>query len=172
MSNVVYREKERVAHYVMQGIIEYDPKLSVRNFDPSFNLGPYEAIGVENEQKELIAGCIYNNMRTWAGRPFDIHMNLYATDPNWCTRSNMKEFLSYPFYQLGVKRLSALTSKDNKVVRGLMDRFGWVLEGNMKHGFDGIRDGLMYALYPSTVERWLIEETDNGKRRRISPSSA
>ena len=83
-------------------------------------LGPFQrpltAIGVVDDEDKIMAVAIYNNYRYSS----DIEVSFVAATPRWATQGNIRAMLSYPFVQLGVKRLSAITTKKNKRCRKLL----------------------------------------------------
>ena len=87
-------------------------------------IGPFQrpltAIGVAGKDGKIMAVAIYNNYRY----SDDIEISFVAATPRWATQGNIRAMLSYPFVQLGVKRLSAVTNKNNKRSRKLLTGLG------------------------------------------------
>tara|TARA_R110000744_G_scaffold340607_1_gene445860 strand:- start:3386 stop:3820 length:435 start_codon:yes stop_codon:yes gene_type:complete len=112
---------------------------------------PLTAIGVTTQGgDEIMAVAIYNNFRDC-----DIEISFAASTPKWATRGNIRAMLSYPFVQLGVKRLSAITTKKNKRCRKLLTGLGFRQEG--AHPFAG-GDGataITYGLYCEPAKKWV-----------------
>jgi len=118
-------------------------------------LGPWQrpltTIGVTDKDDKIMAVAIYNNYR----HPSDIEISFVAATPRWATQGNVRAMMHYPFVQLGVKRLSAITSKQNKRCRKLLTGLGFKQEG--VHPFAGA-DGetaITYGLYSETAKKWM-----------------
>lgn len=86
-------------------------------------------IGVTSGSK-LIAGIVYNNMHTYPdGTPHMIEMSIASVDKRWCNRHNLKALFSYPFTELGLRRVQThCSSKDEEVIM-FNQRLGFKQEG-------------------------------------------
>ena len=118
-------------------------------------IGPFQrpltAIGVAGIDGKIMAVAIYNNYRY----SDDIEISFVAATPRWATQGNIRAMLSYPFVQLGVKRLSAVTNKNNKRSRKLLTGLGFKQEG--VHPFAG-KDGetaMTYGMYLEPAKKWI-----------------
>ena len=114
------------------------------------NFGPYVAIGVADSNERPLAGIVYNGFRS-AERPIEVAVNIYAASPKWAQRGVIHALFSYPFEQLGVARITAHVAKKNKRARRAVRKLGFIEEGCMVHGFDGVNDLCIYGL---TQENW------------------
>ena len=122
-------------------------------------IGPFQrpltAIGVaDGKGEKIMAVAIYNNYRHHS----DIEVSFVAATPRWATQGNIRAMLHYPFVQLGVKRLSAITTKKNKRCRKLLTGLGFKQEG--VHPFAG-SDGapaITYGLYSEPAKKWVNQD--------------
>lgn len=103
------------------------------------------------DDKQILAVAIYSNFRQHS-----IEISFVASNPRWSTKSNIRAVLAYPFRQLGVVRMTAITSKKNKRCRKLLEGVGFRLEGVHPFAHDGKQAAVSYGLYrPVAEERWL-----------------
>jgi RimJ/RimL family protein N-acetyltransferase len=101
---------------------------------------PFVAIGVA-DAAGLRGGIVYNNYNR-----HDIEMSIYG--PGCMYRGVIRAALSYPFDQLGVLRVTAQTRRGNKLMRALLPRLGFELEGVKRRHFGPNRrdDAFVYGL--------------------------
>lgn len=92
-------------------------------------VGPYQAIGVIEDDGKLIGGVVYNNFISGPFGPISIELSLAMVDKKWCTRNNIRALLAYPFSQLLVKRVQVTCREDDIFLRKLHARFGFTFEG-------------------------------------------
>lgn len=102
----------------------------------------FSALGVIH-QNEIVAGVVYHNYRKQAG---DIEVSVAATDPIWCLPDTLRRLFRYPFQQLGVQRITCITSRKNKRCRRLIEGLGWKLEGTHRKAYDGVDDAMSYGM--------------------------
>lgn len=105
--------------------------------------GPCQAIGVVDKDDNLIAGVVFSNHQPHFR---NIEVGFAADRANWLTPNLARAILSYPFDQLGCERITTLTPKRNRAARQFLQKFGFVLEGNVRKGFgddDMIISGLL-----------------------------
>ena len=98
----------------------------------------YQAIGHEKDGA-LIAGVVFNFQTEC-----DIVMHIAAGGP-WLTREYAHAIFSYPFVQLGVRRVSAFPKASDKAVCALLEALGFVREGTMAHMYPD-DDAVVYGL--------------------------
>ncbi len=111
---------------------------------------PLTAIGIASSEGDLLGVAIYMNFGQ-----YDIQLCFVTADPKWATPGNVRAILHYPFIQLGVKRMTAITNKSNKKARKLLEGVGFVLEGTHPFGDNGVKPSLTYGLYSKQAARWL-----------------
>jgi RimJ/RimL family protein N-acetyltransferase len=106
-------------------------------------------MGVRRGSDGLIAGVVYNNLRE-----MNIEATIASTRPYWCTRRVLHAIFWYPFCQLGMSRLTAITETTNQSVRVFLSRLGFQQEGVMRRGFRGGADAAVYGMLREEC-RWL-----------------
>lgn len=112
---------------------------------------PLTAIGIASSYGEALGVAIFHNFRQ-----HDIDVTFVAATPRWATPGNVRAILHYPFVQLGVKRMTATTSKNNHRARKLLIGLGFRLEGTHPFAHDGIHAVCSYGLYRNVAEtKWL-----------------
>lgn len=112
----------------------------------------YEAIGFTKDGN-LIGGVIYTNYFELAPGQHDIRFTA-SGDPGWLTKASLRVIFGYPFQNLACIRVSALCAKANKRSRDLVERLGFVAEGNIRHAFGTGRDGIYYGMLKNEC-RWI-----------------
>ncbi|MEE8288915.1 MAG: GNAT family protein [Nitrosomonadaceae bacterium] len=112
----------------------------------------YAAIGFV-EDEELVAGAIYHDFKGHS-----VEISFAATTPKWCSLKSGRVVLNYPFEQLGVERLQAITAKSNKAARSFLERAGFVYEGKARRGFNGKEDAMIYSMLKEEAEKWAVPQ--------------
>ena len=115
---------------------------------------PLTAIGVSDKDNKIMAVAIYNNYR----HDSDIEVSFVAATPRWATQGNIRAILSYPFVQLGVKRLSAITTKKNKRCRKLLIGLGFKQEGVHPYAGENGATAITYGLYSEPAQKWVGQD--------------
>jgi RimJ/RimL family protein N-acetyltransferase len=124
--------------------------------DPVDDWGPCAALGItDDDGRELIAGIVFNNYR-WP----TVESSIASTTPHWCSRRNLAAIFAYPFWQLEVRRVGALTAAQNTGVRRFLLRLGYRQEGVARQAvrLDGgaVGDAVIFGMLRSEC-RWLPE---------------
>lgn len=110
----------------------------------------YRAFGILRDGV-MVGGIIYHEYKGYM-----VEISFATTTPKWCTKSVVKELLSYPFTELGCVRAHVTVSKKNKQVRDFLKRLGFKQEGCHRKAFDGVNDAISYSLLKEE-NRWLDE---------------
>lgn len=92
--------------------------------------GPFEVFGVARN------GVLRGAVMFTRFADGDITMTC-AGDPGWTTRASLRLIFSYPFRQLGCRRVTALVSEINAPMRNYCERMGFVREGIKRQGLPG-----------------------------------
>jgi len=111
---------------------------------------PLTSIGVASNDGDIMGVAIFHNYRQ-----NDIEITFITATPRWATPGNIRGILNYPFVQLGVKRMTAITKKSNKKARKFMTGLGFVLEGVHPYGAKDCTTACTYGLYPENAKKWL-----------------
>ncbi len=126
------------------------------------DFGPCTAIGIiqgdikqPRLRHELIAGVVYN----WY-REANIEMTIASTTPSWCKRAILAVLFWYPFEQMGLPRVTAVTEHANESVRAFVRRLGFREEGMMRRAYRNGNDAVIYGMLREEC-RWI---GDKGKK--------
>lgn len=112
---------------------------------------PNTSIGVAHKG-EIVAVAVFNNYR-----PPNIEITFVATSPHWASPGAVRAILSYPFIQLGCKRITATIEATNQPARAFNLRLGFKLEGVHPDVFpSGAAE--TYGLLRKDATRWVAEE--------------
>jgi RimJ/RimL family protein N-acetyltransferase len=111
---------------------------------------PLTAIGVSSNDGDIMGVAIFHNYRQ-----NDIEITFITATPRWATLGNIRGILNYPFIQLGVKRMTAITNKSNKKARKLLTGLGFILEGTHPYAARDCTAACTYGLYAKNAEKWL-----------------
>jgi len=110
--------------------------------------GPCVALGVVRNGV-LLGGFVYNNYRG-----HDVQLNAAFDRPGWALPQTLRALFNYPFNQMGVARVTAVTGKSNhKARKGLLD-LGFSQEGAHRRGLDGIETAISYGMLREQC-RWI-----------------
>jgi RimJ/RimL family protein N-acetyltransferase len=114
------------------------------------NFGPSTALGVETETGEALAGVVFYNYQPWFK---NIEMAVACDTPAWLTQKIASRIMAYPFGQLKVQRVTAITPSDPKAsISRFLTRFGFKREGLIRKGL-GTDDAVVWGLLESEW-RW------------------
>jgi RimJ/RimL family protein N-acetyltransferase len=124
----------------------------------SFRPDSYTIANVTDDGAVLAAVVYTNWHRTGC------EMAIASTSPRWATRGFMRACLAYPFKQLGLKRLSMVTSENNGPCQLLCLWLGAKIEGQLRRWYADGSDAIVYGLFEEDLPEWVFGEKD-GKRR-------
>jgi RimJ/RimL family protein N-acetyltransferase len=110
-----------------------------------FKPGSYQALAFLTDKDEFVGGVVVSNFRE-ADYGNDCEMSVAAENPMAFRPHVMRALFHYVFVQLKCVRATAVTTKRNERSRALLTGMGFVLEGNVRRGYDGKRDALIYGL--------------------------
>lgn len=139
MTQLIFGKDEELASWAEQVYPEIAPLAR-----------PLHTIGIASSEGELLGVAIYLNFAQ-----YDVQICFVTATPRWATSGNIRAILNYPFIQLGVKRMTAVTNKSNKRARKLLEGVGFRLEGVHPYGDAGVRPAMTYGLYRENAGRWL-----------------
>ncbi len=115
------------------------------------DFGLCSPIGVTHKGN-IVAVAIYNNYR----HP-NIEITFAISSPHWASRGAVRSILSYPFHQLGCKRITAITEASNMKARRFLEHLGFALEGYHPDVF-AAGDGISYGLLRAAAARWIDDD--------------
>ena len=123
------------------------------------NPGPCVSIGIAHHGK-IAGAALYNGMQLdHKGKPHLIEMSFATLDKRWANRVIIHGLLSYPFFQLRVKRVQVTVSKRNRTVRAFLKHLGFKYEGTGRLAWLGGGDACVYSLLSNEFfnSKWNLE---------------
>jgi RimJ/RimL family protein N-acetyltransferase len=129
--------------------------------------GQGQCYGVEDESGRLIAGVAFDNYNVAA---IQVHVAALP-GKNWVTKGLLQQVFSYPFHQLGVKKLIGLVGSTNAVALKFDLALGFRIEATLK---DAYPDGDLIILTMTRDQcRWLnVNFKDRRNEQKAFPSAA
>lgn len=128
--------------------------------------GMYSAMLIVNDQQDFVGGVVFSNFR---GRDCEISC---AAETGMAWRPHvMRAVFTYVFKQLDCVRCTSITTKRNKRARDFLEGLGFRLEGNVRLGYDGKIDALIYGLLASEC-RYLADDSGPTDAEEILSASA
>lgn len=117
---------------------------------PGLRLTPemYTAFAFLSDKSEFVGGCVVTNFREGQFGN-DCEITCAAETPMAFRPHVFRAVFGYVFEQLSCVRLTAVTTTRNKRARTFLEAIGFVLEGNIRRGYDGRRNALVYGLLAS-----------------------
>lgn len=115
-------------------------------------LHPVATVGVIDEEENLVAAVVYSQHFNQ-----DIHLTIASKSPRWATKGHIQGILSYPFKQLGCRRLTAVTARNNHHVRDFLKRLGFMHEGTLHDALER-GDAVVYGM----TKRYFLRSKWNG----------
>lgn len=120
--------------------------------------GPFRAIGVLYNDS-LVAGVVYNQLKQDLR---DCHMTIASSQPSWCSKLILKALFDYPFNQIGVARVTAITNQSNKKTKNMLKRLGFLHEGCIRYYYNPNEGALIYGMIKSECN-WIKDTVLNGQ---------
>ncbi len=111
------------------------------------DFGPCKTIAFLDDT--LLAVVLYNGLDE-----SNIGMSVASTTPKWCTRQVLKVCFGFPFIQLDLRRVTSLVRVSNTKSRSLVERLGFILEGEMEQYYENGESAMIYGLLKDDC-RWL-----------------
>lgn len=109
-----------------------------------------QGLGVVKDGK-LLGGVVFDQ---WTER--NVVMSGAFDSPRWCSRQTLRQLFSYPFIQLGLRRMTTITTADNERAIRLDLKLGFQHEGTLRNFFPGDVDGVVLGMLREEC-RWLGE---------------
>lgn len=127
--------------------------------------GMFSGFAIMSDTDELAAAVVISNFRGT-----DCEISCASETPLAWRPHVCKAVFSYIFDQLGCVRCTSITTRNNKRTRGFLLSLGFQLEGNLRNGYDGYKDALIYGLLRRECS--YVEGLTDGKEKRAgSPGS-
>lgn len=115
------------------------------------DFGACTAIGIGSEQTgTLYAGVVYNDYQPLYGT---IQASIASVSPLWATPGTIKALLHYPFEQIGVELLWAVTRSDNAKARNFLSKIEFKQEAILRHRFGKGVHAVSYSMTATEYRR-------------------
>ena len=112
------------------------------------------AIGAALLKDGKMAGAVVFNNYHLLHKGSWCEISVAIDDAECVSRRGLRQIFEYPFKQLGVSRLQAVTAITNQRCRSFIERLGFKLEGVGRRAHDGETDQAVYSMLPAEC-RWL-----------------
>ena len=121
--------------------------------------------GILDADGEIEGGCVFTS---YDGAGVVLHSA--GSSPAWLNRTFLRVVFSYPFKQLGCRRLTTMVREDNKHAQQIALKAGFKYEGLLRAAEP---DGCGLLVYGMLIDecRW-IKDRPNGKEKFIEFSAA
>ena len=115
------------------------------------SFGLYSSIGVLSaDGTHLLGGVVYHN---YVPAYRSIEISTASETPRWLTKSVIAGIFAYPFTQLQVDRVQAVTPKSSASARTFLEKFGFKREGSHRKAYGDFGDAISYGLLRSDWEK-------------------
>lgn len=114
----------------------------------SFNPNLCQGFAVLDDNQKFVGAVVISNVRYDAltNKALDCEISC-ATDHKVTWKPDVcRAVFQYIFGQLGCIRCTSITRKNNTKARAFLDHLNFQLEGNVRKGYDGVTDALIYGL--------------------------
>jgi hypothetical protein len=135
-------------------VCKYVGEMAGVNFNPDLSM--VTAFAVINDVGHFVAGVVISEYRG-----HDCQISCAAETPIAWQPDVVRGVFQYVFQQLGCARCTSITKKSNRRCREFLNALGFTLEGNLRLGYDGIKDALIYGLLASECR--YLEDRENGQ---------
>lgn len=130
VNNVLYGASDAIVEYVRRRIPS-----ATGGFTP-------QAVGLGVVREGKLAGGVVFDLYTER----DIVMSGAFDNPRGFSRRALKQLFSYPFVQLGCRRMTTITPRNNKKARALDEALGFKVEGVLRKAYPNDIDGMVYGM--------------------------
>ena len=105
--------------------------------------GEARAVGVLNDDEQLVAGIVFFN---WFPEAGTIEMGIAADTPKWATRRIIARLLSYAFDDCNCQRVTLVTGEDNADAIRLATGVGFKKEAVIVSGYGRNKNAVLLRL--------------------------
>ena len=122
----------------------------IPHIESAADFGAYEAVGVQDADGRMVAGCIYHNyLRRYA----NCEISFAADTPRFATRGVIRGLLSVPFGQYACRRVTLLVPIGATRTIRFVSGIGFVREGCIRDMYDTKKHGLVYGMTVRDYDR-------------------
>lgn len=114
--------------------------------DITFDPAQVQGFAIMSDDNRFVGGVLVSNVRYAEGRAIDCEISCAAEASIAFRPEVCRAIFTYVFVQLGCVRCTSITKKSNTRTRQFLEALNFELEGNVRRGYDGVRDALIYGL--------------------------
>ena len=114
--------------------------------DVTFDPTSVQGFAIMSDDDRFVGGVLVSNVRLSEGKAIDCEISCAAEASIAFRPEVCKAIFRYVFIQLGCVRCTSITKKSNTRTRQFLEALNFQLEGNVRRGYDGERDALIYGL--------------------------
>jgi hypothetical protein len=120
--------------------------------DVVFQASQVQGFAILSDDNTFVAGVIVSNVRMHNDKAIDCEISC-ASESSIAWRPEVcRAVFGYVFNQLGCVRCTSITKKNNNKSRAFLEALNFKLEGNVRLGYDGEKDALIYGLLAGDCE--------------------
>jgi RimJ/RimL family protein N-acetyltransferase len=112
--------------------------------------GQAQVIAVGEDGKILAAMAVLGVNKRYRSA----EVAIASEHPRWATRGALRVFLGYPFEQLGLQRITAISAASNNAAINFNTKLGFRVEGVIRRGY-GDEDSIVMGMLREEAEKWL-----------------
>lgn len=111
-----------------------------------FNPFQCQGFAILSDKNEFVGAVLVSNITYSGVQAVNCEISC-AAETSMAWRPHVcKAIFQYVFGQLGCVRCTSITRKNNTKARGFLEALKFTLEGNIRKGYDGEKDALVYGL--------------------------
>lgn len=112
----------------------------------SFNPFQSQGFAILSDTGGFVGAVIVSNITYSGVRAINCEISC-ASETSMAWKPHVcQAIFKYVFGQLGCVRCTSITRKNNTKARAFLEALNFVLEGNIRKGYDGEKDALIYGL--------------------------
>lgn len=111
-----------------------------------FEPNKVQGFAIMSDQNVFIAGVVVSNVRYSGDKAVDCEISCASESATAWRPEVCKAIFQYIFGQLGCVRCTSIVKKNNHKSRKFLEALNFQLEGNVRKGYDGQKDALLYGL--------------------------
>lgn len=141
-------------------ICNYMEERTGANFDPKMCQG----FAIMSDDNVFCGAVLVSNVREHNGKVVDCEVSIASEVATAWRPEPCRAIFYYIFKQLGCVRCTCITKKNNLKARKFMEAMNFQLEGNVRKGYDGEKDALIYGLLAEDCT--FLEDLNSGEEVR------
>jgi len=151
MTALIFGKDELIAEWVARKI----PQVGVAS-----EFGPCRAVGVATEDSKdgrLLAGVVFHSYQP---KYSTCEVSMAASNPKWCTPSNIREILAFPFLQYGANKVWVAIPHTSERVIAFVKAIGFRHDGTLTDHFGPKKHAvILWMKRAYYIDRYVRHET-------------